>query len=187
MTGAAQETGLAIAVVGPSGAGKDTLMAAALARDPRLHLARRVITRPADAGGEEFEAASVADFEARRAAGDFALSWWAHGLFYGIPASVRQEVAEGRIVLMNLSRGALAEAAALFPRFLTLYIHARPEILAARLAARGRESGEDLAARIRRAGQWAEGLAVPVTTIDNSDGIDPALEQFMSAIRKALK
>ncbi len=180
-------SGLAIAVIGPSGAGKDTLMAAAAERDPLLCSARRVITRPADAGGEDFEAVSEAEFARRRASGEFALAWGAHGLHYAIPASAIAQVDEGKLVMMNLSRGALVEAAALFPRFLALYIHARPEILAARLAARGRETPEDIALRIERAGKWRDGLPLPVTTIDNSDGIEPALDQFMTAIRKAQK
>ena len=177
--------GLAIAVVGPSGAGKDTLMSAALAQEPQLQPVRRVITRAADAGGEDFEPVTEAEFARRQAAGEFALSWQAHGLSYAIPRSACEAVAAGGIVMMNLSRGALLQAAALFPRFLPLYIHARPEILAARLSARGRETAEDIAARITRAGQWAEGLPLPVTTIDNSDGLEPALDQFLTAIRKA--
>ena len=43
--------GQIFAVVGPSGAGKDTLMAAAARARPDLHIVRRVITRPATAGG----------------------------------------------------------------------------------------------------------------------------------------
>lgn len=177
--------GLAIGVVGPSGAGKDTLMAAAAERDPSLCLVRRVITRPASAGGEDFEGVTQDDFARRRAAGEFALDWQAHGLSYAIPKTALDLAASGRIPVMNLSRGALSEAARIFPHFLPLYIHARPEVLAARLASRGRESAEDIAERIARAGQWAEGLALPVTTIDNSDGLSPALDQFLTAIRKA--
>ena len=73
------------AVVGPSGAGKDTLIQGALAARPDLRLVRRVITRPTDAGGEDFEGVTEDDFAARRRAGDFALHWQAHGLSYGIP------------------------------------------------------------------------------------------------------
>lgn len=177
--------GLAIAVVGPSGAGKDTLIEAAVAAMPALRPVRRVITRAEDAGGEDFDAVTPEAFASARDSGAFALHWEAHGLCYGIPARALHDVEAGGLVLMNLSRSVLPEAAALFPRFLTLYIHARPEILAARLASRGRESADDIAARIARAGQWAEGLGVPVTTIDNSDGLEPALDQFLTAIRKA--
>ncbi|WP_312527095.1 phosphonate metabolism protein/1,5-bisphosphokinase (PRPP-forming) PhnN [Paracoccus sp. (in: a-proteobacteria)] len=177
--------GLAIAVVGPSGAGKDTLMSAAAQAEPKLYPVRRIITRDADAGGEDFEPVTQGEFLRRKAAGDFALSWGAHGLFYAIPNHARDLAASGTDVMMNLSRGALAEASVIFPRLLVLYIQARPEILAARLAARGRETAQDIAARIERASKWADGLPLPVTTIDNSDGLEPALNQFLTAIRKA--
>ena len=68
-------TGRLFAVVGPSGAGKDTLMAAARAARPGLVLVRRVITRPESAGGEDFEGVGETEFALRLAAGDFALHW----------------------------------------------------------------------------------------------------------------
>ena len=105
-----------VGVVGPSGAGKDTLMdgaRAALAGDVRFVFARRVITRPAEAGGEDHLPATAADFARMREQGDFALWWNAHGLSYGIPARIAAEVGQGRVVVANLSRGVLAEAAAL--------------------------------------------------------------------------
>ena len=71
--------GRLIAIVGPSGAGKDTLLRLALAADPRLHWARRTITRP-PASSEPFESVSEDDFLRRQAAGEFALHWAAHGL-----------------------------------------------------------------------------------------------------------
>ena len=74
-----------VLVVGPSGAGKDSLLnaaRAAFADDPRIHFVRRVITRPADPGGEDHEPVNEAGFAAR----SFALSWSAHGLSDGIPA-----------------------------------------------------------------------------------------------------
>ena len=51
-----------VAIVGPSGAGKDTLIRGALAARPDLHLARRVITRPADTDSEDFDSVTEADF-----------------------------------------------------------------------------------------------------------------------------
>ena len=80
-------------VVGPSGAGKDTLLDGArqaLAGDARYVFARRAITRPADAGGEEHDSVTSDEFARRRERGDFMVSWSAHGLDYGLPLSLRQ-------------------------------------------------------------------------------------------------
>ena len=64
-----------VAVVGPSGAGKDLLMRSAAETDPQIRLARRVITRPSAAGSEDFDGVSEAVFAQRVAAGEFALHW----------------------------------------------------------------------------------------------------------------
>jgi ribose 1,5-bisphosphokinase len=137
------------AIVGPSGAGKDTLIAGALAQRPDLRLVRRVITRPDTAGGEPHEGCSEAEFERRRQAGDFALNWRAHGLHYGIP---KAQLSGGGTVLFNGSRAALALAVERLPGLRVVLITAPVTVLAARLAERGRESAADIRARLERAG-----------------------------------
>ena len=151
-----------VAVVGPSGAGKDTLMAGARARigaDGRFRFVRRSITRPASAGGEDHEPLGHDGFLRRRDAGGFALWWEAHGLLYGIPRDIEADLAANRCVVANLSRGALAEAAARYP-LLVLEITAPPDVLAARLAARGREEAEAVAARLAREAPLPDALRV---------------------------
>lgn len=153
-------TGRLVAVVGPSGAGKDTLMAgarAALASDARLRFVQRAITRPAEAGGEDHRPLTEAAFLAELAAGGFALNWQAHGLRYGIPRDIGDDIARGRVVVANLSRAVLAEAASRFP-LLVLEITAPVPVLAARLAARGREDAADVAARLAREAALPPGL-----------------------------
>jgi ribose 1,5-bisphosphokinase len=171
-----------VLVVGPSGAGKDTLIEgarAALAGDPRFRFVRRVITRPADAGGEAHEAVTPAEFAARRAAGGFALAWRAHGLDYGIPADIAEDLAAGRVVIANVSRAVLAEAAARFP-VRVLEITAPAEVLAARLAARGRETASDIAQRLARQVPLPAGLAVERVVNDATP------EAGVAAVRAAL-
>ncbi|MBD3786091.1 MAG: phosphonate metabolism protein/1,5-bisphosphokinase (PRPP-forming) PhnN [Sphingomonadales bacterium] len=140
------------AVVGPSGAGKDTLLRLACAQVPGLHLVRRVITRPPSAATEPFESASEEAFAERQKAGEFALDWPAHGLRYGIPRTELAPLERGETVLFNGSRKALPQALQAFPGMGVILITAPVEVLADRLAARGRESAEDIAARLDRAG-----------------------------------
>lgn len=143
--------GRLIAVVGPSGVGKDSVMTGVQAAMPDMHLVRRVITRAPELGGEDYDAVSVPTFDAMARRGDFAVHWGAHGLFYGIPNAVTDQLAVGTDCLANFSRKALAEAAQIFPRFLVLNITAKPETLAARLAARGRETADEVAKRLAQA------------------------------------
>ncbi|MEL6451180.1 MAG: phosphonate metabolism protein/1,5-bisphosphokinase (PRPP-forming) PhnN [Pseudomonadota bacterium] len=174
-------TGRLIAVVGPSGVGKDTVMQAIAAADPRLGLVRRVITRPSDAGGEDFDGVTVPTFEARKAAGDFALSWGAHGLFYGIPAAIDADLAAGRDLLANLSRGALRQARARFPGLVVLSLTADPAVLAARLAARGREDADDIARRLARAGSGLPD-GIDAVEIDNSGDLARTVATALAAL-----
>lgn len=144
------QPGRLIAVVGPSGVGKDSLMAALVEARPSLSLVRRVITRAADKGGEDFDAVSEAEFATMAAADMFALHWHAHNLRYGIRRSTIDAVLQGSDMLINLSRGVLRDAGALVPDFVVVNVTARPETLAARLRGRGRETPEDIAARLAR-------------------------------------
>ncbi|MCZ8374202.1 MAG: phosphonate metabolism protein/1,5-bisphosphokinase (PRPP-forming) PhnN [Beijerinckiaceae bacterium] len=146
-------SGCVIAVVGPSGVGKDTLMdaaRAALAGEPRFGFVTRVITRPREAGGEAHQPMTEAEFVEARARGLFALHWHAHGLDYGIPAGVLDEVAAGRVMIVNLSRREIPVAECVFPRLAVIEITAPPAVLAQRLAARGRESAAEIEARLAR-------------------------------------
>jgi phosphonate metabolism protein PhnN/1,5-bisphosphokinase (PRPP-forming) len=144
-------TGRLFVILGPSGVGKDTLIGGAVAADPSLHWARRVITRPEEAGGEPFEGVTEDEFARRLAAGAFALHWQAHGLHYGLPHAELAPLASGRDVVFNGSRAALDGAQATFPDLGLILVTAPPELLAARLAARGREPADDIARRLSRA------------------------------------
>jgi ribose 1,5-bisphosphokinase len=170
-----------VLVVGPSGSGKDTLLAAArqaLAEDPRFRFVRRVITRPADAGGEAHEAVTPEQF----ARLDFALRWDAHGLSYGIPADVVDDIGCGRVVVANVSRTVIAEAARRFPARV-VEVTAPADVLAARLTSRARENAEDVAARLSRS------VVVPdhvhVETVTNDDSLEEGVAQFLAALNRA--
>lgn len=174
--------GRLFAVVGPSGVGKDTLMEAAQLRLPALHLVRRVITRPASAGGEDFEGVSPETFAARKARGDFALDWQAHGLSYGIPAQIDALLADGVDVVFNGSRGVLVEATQKYPQLQVLHITAAPKVLATRLAARGRESRADIERRLKRA-DFALPKGLNVIPIHNDGALEDAVDALCAALQ----
>ncbi|MCB6179780.1 phosphonate metabolism protein/1,5-bisphosphokinase (PRPP-forming) PhnN [Rhodobacter sp. Har01] len=167
------------AVVGPSGAGKDTLIAGALAARPDLRLVRRVITRPSEAGGEDFEGISEHEFAMRLARGDFALHWQAHGLRYGIPLD--QVISPGDVVF-NGSRAALPLAAQVFPALRVILITAPDAVLADRLAARGRERPQDVRDRLARA-SFALPKGISATTIVNDSSLEVGIARLLAALQ----
>lgn len=174
-------TGRLICVVGPSGAGKDTLIDAARIQRPDLVIVRRVITRPSALGGEDFDGVTQAEFERRKAAGDFALDWRAHGLSYGLPAATLALRDEGRDLLVNGSRAALEQARGVFPDLEVIRITAPSSVLMERLLARGRETREEIEARVLRQ-SYDVPAGLPVTDIRNDGPLDDAIAGFLAAI-----
>lgn len=173
-----------ILVVGPSGAGKDTLLDAArlrLAGDPHFHFVRRAITRPANAGGEAHEALTPEQFASRQAAAGFTLTWQAHGLSYGIPAGIALHLAVGRVVIANVSRAVIGAAAERFPT-LVIEITAPAAILAARLGLRGREQAADIAARLARDVAIPPGVAVE--RVLNDTTAEEGVARFLAALSR---
>ena len=181
--------GTMVVVVGPSGAGKDSVMSYAARHftgEGRVQFVRRVITRPADAGGEVHEAIDVDGFARRQADGGFAVSWDAHGLSYGIPCETLAQLADGVTLVANGSRSALPAFAAAYPRLKVVLVTARPDILAARLAARGRESAEAISKRLDRAIPEIV-VAADTVIIDNSGALEEAGDTFVSLLSAALE
>lgn len=179
--------GTMIVVVGPSGAGKDTLMdyaARQLSGRPGFHFTRRVITRSGDAGGENHDAVSMQEFNRLQDEGAFAVFWQAHGLKYGIPAAVYRQLEAGDVVIANGSRSALPEFSSAFSRLRVVNIVARPEVLAQRLEQRGRESREDILRRLERSSLTVVG-DFDVTTVDNSGAIEDAGKAIMQVLEQS--
>ena len=156
-------------VVGPSGVGKDSLLDAArdhFRNDAGIVFPRRVITRPAGAGGEDHCPVDEAMFSQQLRDGTFALNWVAHGLSYGVPVAVVDDLDAGRNVVVNVSRTVIDDARTRFRHVTVLSVTADPVTLAARL---------ERAALMTPAGS-------DVVTIDNSGALDDAVSAFLNAI-----
>jgi phosphonate metabolism protein PhnN/1,5-bisphosphokinase (PRPP-forming) len=179
--------GALVLVVGPSGAGKDTLIAgarSALRADPRFSFPRRTVTRIAHAELEDHDSIAPADFERQTLCGAFALDWEAHGLRYGIPVAIEAALAHGQTVVVNVSRRAIAQAIERYRDVMVVMVTAAPEVRAARLAMRGREAEADILERLSRpAPDLPEGARV--LEIDNSGGLDAGTAAFLAALRRA--
>ena len=173
-----------VLVVGPSGAGKDTLLnaaRAALASSPGFVFPRRVVTRQTVAALEDHDSVSEAEFAAASAAGAYALSWSAHGLSYGLPARLIDDLKAGRTVVFNSSRAMVAEAQAKFPGTRVVLVEATPEVRARRLGGRGRENEAEIAARLAR----EVTVALPgAIRVDNSGPLDSGIAAFLAALRQ---
>lgn len=185
--GAAGE-GILIVVVGPSGAGKDSVIGYARARlsgEPGLHFVRRVVTRPCDPAAEDHDTLSPEEFAKAQARGAFALAWESHGLSYGIPVALDETIASGAVAVLNGSRAALPATRARYGRVLPVLITAAPEILEARLGARGREAGAKVRDRLSRNAGF-DASAFDGQTIDNGGPLERAGEAFLRLVRSCL-
>ena len=177
--------GRLVYVVGPSGAGKDSIISYARQRvsADRHVFAQRHITRPASSGGEDHIAITPADFERHCTEGRFALSWRGNGLGYGVGVEVDGWLDSGRHVILNGSRAYLPDAAARYPGLLPVLIAIDPAVLRQRLSGRGRETAAEIEARIRRA-MALEAIDHPaLAVIANNGPLPEAGEAFIALLR----
>lgn len=177
-------TGRLIYLMGPSGSGKDSVLMAARAplRARGCRIARRVITRSAEAAGEDAVAVTPAAFEQLRQDGAFALHWRANGLSYGIPREIDDWLAMGQDVLLNGSRGHLSEARQRYPHLQAVLLTVALPVLRQRLLARGRESREDIEARLARNQQFFADQQGEVQSLDNSGPLEQTVHRLLQLI-----
>lgn len=171
-------------VVGPSGAGKDSLLEGAKARlagSDRQVFVRRDITRPADAGGEDHNPVSVSEFERRKESGAYCFDWGAHGLFYGVPDTMAADLDAGKTVIVNVSRAVIPDAEARYADVRVANITVPRAVLEARLRARGREPEEEIQARLARAERFKlEGPAIH--DFVNDRPLEDSVEAFVALL-----
>ena len=179
--------GTLIYLMGPSGSGKDSLIEAA--REPlralNCEVMRRVITRSAESVGEDAIGVTPQEFERRQRAGDFSLAWQANGLSYGIPVEMDQLLKAGKHVLVNGSRANLRQALEGYSTLVPVLLTVRDDVLRERLLRRGRETLEQIDARLARNALFKERRSTDMTVhlIDNSGDLADAVGHLLDLVR----
>lgn len=173
-------------VMGPSGAGKDTVLRLArrgLRRGEKIAFAHRYITREAAPQHENYVALSPDEFETRRAGGLLAFDWQAYGFRYGVGTEIESWHRAGFVVVVSGSREHFRSWSKPRSGVLPILISAPPDALAQRLAARGRENA---AARVERLGRAAHfALSDPaIVEIDNGGAPEHAAALLLDLLRE---
>jgi ribose 1,5-bisphosphokinase len=172
--------------MGPSGAGKDTLMAEAKRLLPDgLVLATRLVTRPAD-GLSPDRFVSEERLRGLIRDGRLALHWRCHGLGYGIERTIDEDLREGQVVLVNGSRDYLRRALALYPGLRPVLVTAEPSVLKARLEKRAREDRDSILGRLLRTDGSFDLDTGGLLVIDNSRSLQGATERFLGHLKGLL-
>ena len=196
-----KKPGWFVAIVGPSGAGKDTIINAvhqALKNNPEFLFVRRTITRKAginsfdshdetsqNIGNEDNIGVSLEKFFELSEKASFSLQWFAHGIHYALPIGIVDEVHKGKIVIANVSRAELEHAKELFGKVFVIEINAPIGILKERLISRKREKIADIEERLERAN-------IPIHLpkgakycyIDNAGNINSSVDKVLSILQK---
>lgn len=176
--------GRLVLVVGPSGAGKDSLIRAAraaLAGDGRFVFPRRFVTRP-PSGDEDNAEITQAAFERLRREDGFAASWTAHEHGYGLPKEIEHHVAEGCTVVCNVSRSVVAPLRARYAHAVVIEVTAPADVLERRLQARGRATDGSLAHRLGRVPPDRAQVR-PDVVVSNAGPLELAARAFLAALR----
>jgi ribose 1,5-bisphosphokinase len=172
-----------IVVVGPSGAGKDTLIGSArtACADARnIVFSRRVVTREASAF-EDNEQIGLDAFRQARTRGDFAVHWEAHGHCYALPRAIDDDIHAGRTVVANVSRTVVEAIRRAYANVTVVLITAPLDVLAERLAARARSSDGEIEYRLGRAVD--DVASVPDVTIANVGSVEDHARELVQVIK----
>jgi ribose 1,5-bisphosphokinase len=173
-----------VLIVGPSGAGKDTLIAGArtaCADAANVAFPRRVVTR-AISNAEDHDSLDVADFDRAVKNGKFALWWEAHGHKYGIPSSVDVAIRAGSVVVTNVSRAIVSAVRQRYAHVETVLVTAPPDVLTSRLARRLRQTDGSFTERVKRNDLFVDFHADHV--IETTGTPDIALRRLLEVIHR---
>jgi ribose 1,5-bisphosphokinase len=178
--------------VGPSGVGKDSLLTWLSGRlegdmPTPVHIARRTITRPEDAGNEAHEPLSPEAFSALQAEGAFAMDWAANGLQYGIRRAELAGLADGAFVIVNGSRAYVPALRRQWPGVCVVHIEAPASVVRERLRTRGRETADAIEARVARSQQLSADTMPGDLHISNAGSLEDSGHALLALLQEHMR
>lgn len=181
--------GRLIYLMGPSGAGKNSLIASAREKankNKHLYFSPRYVTRltSEQAAGDDDFSISVAAFAHYKRIGAFALDWEAHGYCYGVSVTLDTMLRAGKYVVVNGSRAYLDTAFKKYPQMTAVLITVPADVARARLEMRGRENPDAINAHVERAVEHIPHAIPPAQyiTIDNSGPLEYASQALLRVL-----
>jgi guanylate kinase len=176
-------------VCAPSGAGKTSLVAELLKREPSVRLSISYTTRPPREGekdGREYHFVGRAGFEQMIAAGDFLEHASVHGNYYGTSRRWIEAELEGEHdVLLEIDWQGAAQVRKLFPDLVGIFI-LPPSLqeLRRRLHSRGTDTAETIERRLAGAREEISHVLEFEYIIVN-DRFDQALDDLLAVVHAA--
>ena len=174
-------------VCAPSGAGKTSLVAELLRREPSIRLSISYTTRKpreGEADGREYHFVDKPGFERMIANADFLEHALVHGNYYGTSRRwIERETAAGHDVLLEIDWQGAAQVRKLFPGLVGIFI-LPPSLqeLRQRLQSRGTDSAETIERRLLNAREEISHVLEFEYIIVN-DRFEQALEDMLAVVR----
>lgn len=158
----------------PSGGGKTTIARELLRRRTDLGYSVSCTTRSPRVGeveGRDYYFLSLAEFERRRDAGDFAECAQVHGNMYGtLRSEIERVLGSGKHVVMDIDVQGAQQLTRAFPQSVTIFVlPPSAEVLLERLRQRRTESKEQLAKRLQSALQELQAVDLYQYVVTNDD------------------
>lgn len=175
-----------LVVSGPSGSGKDSLVDALRAAEPKLAYSVSATTRPSRPGeveGQHYWFLERNEFERRRAAGEFLETRDYAGNLYGTPKKpIEDALAAGRDLVMKPEVNGAMAIKIVYPQAVLVFLTVpSAAILRERLAQRRTESPETIEERVAIAAREADAIGNYEYLIVNDD-FDAALEKLRAVL-----
>ena len=170
----------------PSGGGKTTIARELLRRRTDLGYSVSCTTRSPRVGeveGRDYYFLSLAEFERRRDAGEFAESAEVHGNMYGtLRSEIERVLGSGKHVVMDIDVQGAQQLTRVFPQSVTIFVlPPSAEVVLERLRRRRTESKEQLAKRLHSALQELQAVDLYEYVITN-DELSKAVQRVSAVV-----